>query len=144
MKSKLPQRSLFKPDNIVVGEQGAKNNWAKGYYKEGAQLAYLTLDLVRKEAEACESMQGQKSEPPRVPSVPTGRPRFSACLAVKPSCPLFSGRITAEKELEIISYSYYYRAITTNSYFLPLLSGLSCHSHVYYPLSFSLSFSSLS
>ena len=26
-----PYRQLYRPDNIIVGEKGAGNNWAKGY-----------------------------------------------------------------------------------------------------------------
>lgn len=53
-----PYGSLFKPDNVVVGTVGASNNWAKGYYTEGAELVDLTLELVRTEAEACDLIQG--------------------------------------------------------------------------------------
>ncbi|KAF7412134.1 hypothetical protein HZH66_001030 [Vespula vulgaris] len=49
---------LFNPDNFVAGEAGTSNNWAKGYYTEGAELADTALDLVRKEAESCDLMQG--------------------------------------------------------------------------------------
>ncbi|XP_068972999.1 tubulin beta-1 chain-like isoform X1 [Bombus flavifrons] len=49
---------LFKPDNFATGEAGAANNWAKGYYTEGAELADIALDLIRTEAEACDLMQG--------------------------------------------------------------------------------------
>lgn len=51
---------LFNPDNFVAGEAGTSNNWAKGYYTEGAELADTALDLVRKEAESCDLMQGIK------------------------------------------------------------------------------------
>lgn len=50
--------SLFKPNNVVVGRSGAGNNWAKGHYTEGAELANLTLELVRTEAESCDLIQG--------------------------------------------------------------------------------------
>ncbi|KAF7418466.1 hypothetical protein HZH68_001119 [Vespula germanica] len=49
---------LFNPDNFVAGEAGTSNNWAKGYYTEGAELTDKALDLVRKEAESCDLMQG--------------------------------------------------------------------------------------
>ena len=38
--------------------QGAGNNWAKGHYTEGAELIDSVLDVVRKEAESCDCMQG--------------------------------------------------------------------------------------
>jgi len=35
-----------------------RNNWAKGHYTEGAELIDSVLDVVRKEAESCDCMQG--------------------------------------------------------------------------------------
>ncbi|KAF2291936.1 hypothetical protein GH714_042278 [Hevea brasiliensis] len=37
---------------------GAGNNWAKGHYTEGAELIDAVLDVVRKEAENCDCLQG--------------------------------------------------------------------------------------
>lgn len=34
------------------------NNWAKGHYTEGAELVDSVLDVLRKEAEACDCLQG--------------------------------------------------------------------------------------
>ena len=50
--------SLFKPDAAVRGTSGAGNNWAKGHYTEGAELIDAVLDVVRKEAEGCDCLQG--------------------------------------------------------------------------------------
>ncbi|KAI6242540.1 Tubulin beta chain [Aphelenchoides fujianensis] len=49
---------IFRPDNFVFGQSGAGNNWAKGHYTEGAELVDNVLDVVRKEAEGCECLQG--------------------------------------------------------------------------------------
>ncbi|KAL1922982.1 beta-tubulin [Calcarisporiella thermophila] len=49
---------LFRPDNFVNGQSGAGNNWAKGHYTEGAELVDSVLDVVRKEAEGCDCLQG--------------------------------------------------------------------------------------
>jgi len=49
---------LFRPDNFVFGKSGAGNNWAKGHYTEGAELVDQVIDVVRREAEACDSLQG--------------------------------------------------------------------------------------
>ena len=49
---------LFRPDNFVFGQSGAGNNWAKGHYTEGAELIDSVLDVVRKEAENCDCLQG--------------------------------------------------------------------------------------
>ncbi|RCN27964.1 Tubulin/FtsZ family, GTPase domain protein, partial [Ancylostoma caninum] len=40
------------------GQSGAGNNWAKGHYTEGAELVDNVLDVVRKEAESCDCLQG--------------------------------------------------------------------------------------
>ncbi|GAB1863462.1 Tubulin beta-3 chain [Formica fusca] len=49
---------LFRPDNFVFGQSGAGNNWAKGHYTEGAELVDSVLDVVRKECENCDCLQG--------------------------------------------------------------------------------------
>lgn len=49
---------MFKPDNVATGKAGTGNNWAKGYYTEGAELISVALDLIRTEAEACDLIQG--------------------------------------------------------------------------------------
>jgi len=53
-----PYGGLYRPDNFVFGQSGAGNNWAKGHYTEGAELIDSVMDVVRKEAEACDVMQG--------------------------------------------------------------------------------------
>merc|ERR1719190_41142 len=53
-----PFGQLFRPDNFVFGQTGAGNNWAKGHYTEGVELIDSVLDVVRKEAEGCDCLQG--------------------------------------------------------------------------------------
>ncbi|EFX03418.1 beta-tubulin [Grosmannia clavigera kw1407] len=53
-----PFGQMFRPDNFVHGQSGAGNNWAKGHYTEGAELVDQVLDVVRREAEGCDSLQG--------------------------------------------------------------------------------------
>ncbi|CAG8658351.1 14273_t:CDS:2, partial [Racocetra fulgida] len=53
-----PYGSLFRPDNFVFGQSGAGNNWAKGYYTEGAELVDSILDVLRKESESTDCLQG--------------------------------------------------------------------------------------
>ncbi|VDN96758.1 unnamed protein product [Rodentolepis nana] len=53
-----PVGSLFRPDNYVFGTTGAGNNWAKGHYTDGAELIESLLDVVRKEVECSECLQG--------------------------------------------------------------------------------------
>ncbi|KAH6909280.1 beta-tubulin 2 tubb2 [Coprinopsis sp. MPI-PUGE-AT-0042] len=50
--------SLFRPDTFINGEPGAGNNWAKGYYTEGAELVDSVLDVLRRQSESCDSLQG--------------------------------------------------------------------------------------
>ncbi|KAG0182831.1 Tubulin beta chain (Beta tubulin) [Apophysomyces sp. BC1021] len=49
---------LYRPDNFVFGQSGAGNSWAKGYYTEGAELVESVLDIIRKEAEHTDCLQG--------------------------------------------------------------------------------------
>ncbi|KAF8895932.1 beta-tubulin 2 tubb2 [Mucidula mucida] len=49
---------LFKPDTYITSEPGAGNNWAKGFYTEGAEIIDGLLDVARKQAEACDALQG--------------------------------------------------------------------------------------
>ncbi|QCD78896.1 tubulin beta [Vigna unguiculata] len=53
-----PYGQIFHPDNFVFGQSGTGNNWAKGHYTEGTELIDLVLDVVRKEAENCDCLQG--------------------------------------------------------------------------------------
>jgi hypothetical protein len=55
----LANRQPVLIDNCsVFGQSGAGNNWAKGHYTEGAELVDSVLDVVRKEAEAVDCLQG--------------------------------------------------------------------------------------
>eukprot|EP01040_Poterioochromonas_malhamensis_P011576 gene11576-12627_t len=53
-----PFGQLFQPENFVSGQCGSCNNWAKGHYTDGAELIESVLEVVRKEAEACDCLQG--------------------------------------------------------------------------------------
>ncbi|VVT46120.1 uncharacterized protein SAPINGB_P001056 [Magnusiomyces paraingens] len=53
-----PLGSLFKPDNYVFSQASAGNNWAKGFYTEGADLAEEIMDTIRREAEQCDLLTG--------------------------------------------------------------------------------------
>ncbi|RXK40793.1 tubulin beta [Tremella mesenterica] len=50
--------NLFRPETFVHGESGAGNNWAKGYYTEGAELVESIQDVLRQQAENSDSLQG--------------------------------------------------------------------------------------
>jgi len=53
-----PIGPVFRPDNMVFGNNGAGNNWAKGHYTEGAELVESVLDRIRQEMEQADSPQG--------------------------------------------------------------------------------------
>jgi len=53
-----PYGNVFRPDNFVFGQSGAGNNWAKGHYTEGAELVDSIMDVIRKESESCDCLQG--------------------------------------------------------------------------------------
>ena len=53
-----PLGRLFRPDNYVHGESGAGNNFAKGYYTEGAELLDAVLEVARHETERADMFQG--------------------------------------------------------------------------------------
>ncbi|RDX91248.1 Tubulin beta-1 chain, partial [Mucuna pruriens] len=53
-----PYGQIFRPDNFVFGQSGAGNNFAKGHYTEGAELIDSVLDVVRKEVENSDCLQG--------------------------------------------------------------------------------------
>ncbi|XP_012879906.1 PREDICTED: tubulin beta chain-like [Dipodomys ordii] len=48
----------FRPDNFTYGQIGSGNNWAKGHYTEGAEMVESVLDVVRRESERCDCLQG--------------------------------------------------------------------------------------
>ncbi|XP_044763710.1 tubulin beta chain-like [Coccinella septempunctata] len=53
-----PYGQLFRPDNFIWSEGGAGNNWAKGHYTNGAEIVDAILDVIRKESEGCDLLQG--------------------------------------------------------------------------------------
>lgn len=50
--------SLYHPNSFIFGRTGAGNNWAKGFFGDGAQLVSAVQDQVRKIVEACDALQG--------------------------------------------------------------------------------------
>ncbi|KAI0246969.1 beta-tubulin 2 [Lactifluus subvellereus] len=53
-----PTGALFRPDTFITGEGGAGNNWAKGFYTDGAELVDSIMDVLRKQSEPCDALQG--------------------------------------------------------------------------------------
>lgn len=50
--------SLFKPDNFVMGSNGAGNCWARGHYTDGCEIVDQAVEACRREVEACDCLQG--------------------------------------------------------------------------------------
>lgn len=48
---------LFNPDNYVSAQNGAGNNWSKGYFSDGAEMIEEILDQIRRQVELCDSLQ---------------------------------------------------------------------------------------
>ncbi|XP_061925901.1 tubulin beta-2 chain-like isoform X2 [Entelurus aequoreus] len=44
--------------NEATGKGGAANNWAKGHYTDGADMVESVVEVVRKESESCDCLQG--------------------------------------------------------------------------------------
>jgi tubulin epsilon len=53
-----PLRTLFDPRSILTDVSGAGNNWAHGYHIYGPQYQDQILEMIRYEAEQCDSLQG--------------------------------------------------------------------------------------
>ncbi len=43
---------------MLIGQSGAGNIWATGHYTEGAELIESVLEVIRKESEGCDCLQG--------------------------------------------------------------------------------------
>jgi tubulin beta len=53
---------LFRPDNFIFGQCSTGNNWARGFYTDGAEIFQSVLDALRKEAERCDVLEAVQLE----------------------------------------------------------------------------------
>jgi len=51
-------RQLFHPEQLITGKEDAANNYARGHYTVGKELVDVTLDRIRKIADAATGLQG--------------------------------------------------------------------------------------
>lgn len=51
-------RDLFCPNKFVCGTQGGSNNYAKGHYTDGAELVAPIMEIIRRDVEVCDCLQG--------------------------------------------------------------------------------------
>ena len=49
---------MVKRNDFVFGAPHARNDWAKAHHTEGAQLIDGVVDVMRKEGESCNCLQG--------------------------------------------------------------------------------------
>jgi len=52
-----PLKDLFNSNQVLSDVSGAGNNWAHGYYEYGSKYQDEILELVRAQAEPCDSLQ---------------------------------------------------------------------------------------
>ncbi|XP_032003679.1 tubulin beta-8 chain-like isoform X7 [Hylobates moloch] len=88
-----PLGQIFRPDNFIFGQSGAGNNWAKGYYTEGAELMESVMDVVRKEAESCDCLQGFQLTTPTYGDL---NHLVSATMSGVTTCLRFPGQLNAD------------------------------------------------
>ena len=50
-------RAVMRPDNFVHGSRSTGNNWGKGFYTDGRDMADECMDKIRKEIEICDSFE---------------------------------------------------------------------------------------
>ncbi|GFR99965.1 tubulin beta chain [Elysia marginata] len=53
-----PFGHVFSPDNFISGRTGCSNNWAKGFFTDGAELSNMIFEKARRMAEGCDLVQG--------------------------------------------------------------------------------------
>ncbi|KAI9838691.1 MAG: alpha-tubulin [Sarea resinae] len=53
-----PYRQLFHPELLISGKEDAANNYARGHYTIGKELADNVVDRIRRVADNCSSLQG--------------------------------------------------------------------------------------
>lgn len=51
-------RNLFHPDTFIIGNCSSGNNWARGHNVQGAECINSLMDIVRRNVETCDSLQG--------------------------------------------------------------------------------------
>ncbi|KAK4884615.1 hypothetical protein RN001_000886 [Aquatica leii] len=51
-------RQLFHPEQLITGKEDAANNYARGHYTVGKDIADVVLDRIRKLTDQCSGLQG--------------------------------------------------------------------------------------
>ncbi len=51
-------RDLFHPEQLISGKEDAANNYARGHYTIGREQIDMTVDRIRRLADACTGLQG--------------------------------------------------------------------------------------
>lgn len=50
-------RQLFHPDQLITGKEDAANNYARGHYTVGREIADVVSDRIRRLVENCVGLQ---------------------------------------------------------------------------------------
>ncbi|XP_039447813.1 tubulin alpha-4 chain-like [Culex pipiens pallens] len=53
-----PYRELFHPENLISGMEDSANNFARGHFNVGKELQKSVMEVIRKNAEEANSLQG--------------------------------------------------------------------------------------
>ncbi|CAH1397569.1 unnamed protein product [Nezara viridula] len=51
-------KQLYMPNMLLAGTEDAANNFARGYYTTGRKMVPKLMDALRRQAEACDKLQG--------------------------------------------------------------------------------------
>lgn len=51
-------KRLFHPEQLLSGKEDAANNYARGHYTLGKEMLEFVVEKIRKQADACDSLQG--------------------------------------------------------------------------------------
>eukprot|EP01039_Chlorochromonas_danica_P000663 gene663-718_t len=49
---------IFSPDNFIAGASSTGNNWAKGHIALGSEMIDSIMEVIRREVEKCDTLQG--------------------------------------------------------------------------------------
>lgn len=53
-----PLGNIFGPDVTATARESTENNCTRGYYAEGTELFNSASDIIRKQVEKCDQIQG--------------------------------------------------------------------------------------
>ncbi|XP_023053800.2 tubulin beta-8 chain-like isoform X3 [Piliocolobus tephrosceles] len=121
-----PLGQIFRPDNFIFGQCGAGKIWAKGHYTEGMKLMESVMDVVRKEAESCDCLQGFQLTTPTYGDL---NHLASATMSGVTTCLHFPAQLNANLQqlaLNMVPFPHLH-------FFMPSFAPLTCQGSQQYP-----------